>query len=159
MRLAPPPISVLYHRGTGRRRLRVRMWNDEKGFGFIHGDDPNFRDIFVSRHCIGGGSLTVGERIRFDAAPRPQGQGLIARNVAGPAITELGKAGAALAGFVDPTLKKAKWDVPKMRVPKEKTEDGKKVCEFFWKSGICKKEERCAFAHVKPPPDAWDEDA
>ena len=60
----------------------VRVWNDDRGFGFVRGDDG--RDYFFHRGSFSGGwdaDLAAGQRLVFDAhAPRQAGQWHVACN-------------------------------------------------------------------------------
>jgi cold shock CspA family protein len=50
----------------------VRMWRDERGFGFIRRDD-GMGDIFAHIRNIRGGhaALSVGQRVRFSGGTNP----------------------------------------------------------------------------------------
>jgi CspA family cold shock protein len=51
----------------------VKCWFEERGFGFLEGEDG---DIFVHySHIEGSGhkSLTPGQEVRYEAEPTPKG--------------------------------------------------------------------------------------
>ena len=56
----------------------VKVWNRDKGWGFISGDDGD--DYFVNVANIRSGqSLKIGSRVKFDSAET--NKGTIAENV------------------------------------------------------------------------------
>ncbi len=56
----------------------VKVWNNDKGWGFISGDDGD--DYFVNVSNIRAGQrLKIGLRVKFDAAETSRGT--IAENV------------------------------------------------------------------------------
>eukprot|EP01062_Namystynia_karyoxenos_P041020 TRINITY_DN2983_c0_g1_i1.p1 TRINITY_DN2983_c0_g1~~TRINITY_DN2983_c0_g1_i1.p1 ORF type:complete len:992 (+),score=280.68 TRINITY_DN2983_c0_g1_i1:78-3053(+) len=128
----------------------VRMWDDDKGYGFIYGDGGQLRDVWVHRGAVGGGSLRVGAKVQFDVAVDKLSGKMRARTVTGEAVCDFGKAGPPVEGWVDPTLQRALWAEPTERPP-AKGPSGRKPCAFYWKTGRCKKESRCEFEHLAPP--------
>ena len=127
----------------------VRKWDDNRGFGFISVDGQD-SEVFVHKHSLQmenerAGSLTVGVSCLLDIEDdngRPR-----AANVSGEAVCAFGKAGPA----VRPQRKKIlnQWTPPTHDPPKYGP-DGRKTCDFFWRSGKCKHSERCSFAHLAP---------
>lgn len=60
---------------------KVKKWFDDKGFGFITGDDG--QDVFVHHRDIAGAgrkSLTPGQRVEYEIVDNPP-KGLAAANV------------------------------------------------------------------------------
>ncbi len=58
----------------GRATGKVKWFNDQKGFGFISGQDG--QDIFVHHTAIvadGFRTLKEGEAVEFDCEPGPKG--------------------------------------------------------------------------------------
>ena len=53
----------------------VKLWNDDRGFGFIKPDGGG-ADVFAHvRNLIGADSLREGDRVRFEARPSSRHQG------------------------------------------------------------------------------------
>ena len=53
------------------------MFNNERGFGFITGDDG--KDVYVHSSSIAGGALAIGDSVEYDAEAGERG--LRAKNV------------------------------------------------------------------------------
>ena len=56
---------------------KVKMFNNERGFGFITGDDG--KDVYVHSSSIAGGALAVGDSVEYDVEAGERG--LRAKNV------------------------------------------------------------------------------
>eukprot|EP01062_Namystynia_karyoxenos_P005951 TRINITY_DN1206_c2_g1_i1.p1 TRINITY_DN1206_c2_g1~~TRINITY_DN1206_c2_g1_i1.p1 ORF type:complete len:495 (+),score=191.35 TRINITY_DN1206_c2_g1_i1:62-1546(+) len=64
----------------------VRMWNEEKGFGFVT-DNAGGEDCFVHCSAFGGGSLAVGRGLHYDVVLAEDGRPR-AENAHGEAVLE-----------------------------------------------------------------------
>eukprot|EP00754_Rhynchopus_humris_P000492 Rhum_TRINITY_DN10303_c2_g1::Rhum_TRINITY_DN10303_c2_g1_i1::g.37882::m.37882 len=150
----PVPVVVGAKKGT------VRKWDDSRGYGFIAVEGLD-TDVFVHKNAlqmesVRAGSLTLGAEVLLDV--EEDGAKLRAKNVSGPAVCEFGKAGPSQLVKGTSTRKRnnVTWSAPSHDPPKHGP-DGRRPCDFFWRSGNCKHGERCGFAHLDPadyPPDS-----
>jgi CspA family cold shock protein len=68
-------LSYIYSTGGMTLNGTVKWFNDNKGYGFIEGEDGT--DIFVHFSAIqnsGFKSLSEGQKVKFDVSAGPRGQ-------------------------------------------------------------------------------------
>mmetsp|Transcript_58474 Transcript_58474/g.163048 ORF Transcript_58474/g.163048 Transcript_58474/m.163048 type:complete len:434 (-) Transcript_58474:137-1438(-) len=85
--------------GSDRSAGVVKVWLEEKGFGFISPESGG-QDVFVHRSQLTDGQmLQVGSRVSYESVYEPLKGKTTARNVMGAAVKGSGKGGATIADY------------------------------------------------------------